>query len=121
MLSKTLLSGLFLKLNTIMVTMLKLCASQGFSTNCVRLLQDKQEDMLLLGEFARMKLESVAQDTLVVSMYTSKYVAFTVVSPLEDRTHPYRRDSLIKYYVPHFCNQKSPILRISLHSYAILK
>ena len=88
MLSKTLLSGLFLKLNTIMVTMLKLCASQGFSTNCVRLLQDKQEDMLLLGEFARMKLESVAQDTLVVSMYTSKYVAFTVVSPLEDRTHP---------------------------------
>ena len=90
MLSKTLLSGLFLKLNTIMVTMLKLCASQGFSTNCVRLLQDKQEDMLLLGEFARMKLESVAQDT-------SKYIAFTVVSPLEDRTHPYRRDSLIKY------------------------
>ena len=71
MLSKTLLSGLFLKLNTIMVTMLKLCTSQGFSTNCVRLLQDKQEDMLLLGEFARMKLESVAQDTLVVCMLVS--------------------------------------------------
>ena len=71
MLSKTLLSGLFLKLNTIMVTMLKLCASQGFSTNCVRLLQDKQEDMLLLGKFARMKLESVAQDTLVVCMLVS--------------------------------------------------
>ena len=67
MLSKTLLSGLFLKLNTIMVTMLKLCASRGFSTNCVRLLQDKQD----MGEFARMKLESVAQDTLVVCMLVS--------------------------------------------------